>query len=191
MKDQNTTAEELEQKDEQEAEAQEKSIQDDEVVKKLAAEIKRLQEENAVHLDNLIREKAEIENLRKRHMRELEDTAKYTIGEFSKEMVEVMESLYKAMEYKKEFDTTDSKIAGMFEGIDMTLKLLEKIFTKHGIQRVYPVDADFDHRLHQAISKLSVQDKKNNQIIDVIQAGYTIQDRLLKPALVVVNVIEE
>lgn len=191
MTDKNTTSEELDQQDDQEVESEENSMQQDEIVKKLATEIKRLQEENSTNLENLMREKAEIENLRKRHIRELDDTAKYTIGEFAKEMVEVMESLYKAMEYKKEFDTTDSKITGMFEGIDMTLKLLEKIFTKNGIARVYPIDEEFDHRLHQAISKLSVQDKTNNQIIDVIQAGYTIQDRLLKPALVIVNVAEE
>ncbi len=189
MTDHNKTSEELQ--DDQEIQSEEDSMQQDEIVKKLATEIKRLQEENTTNLENLMREKAEIENLRKRYIRELDDTAKYTIGEFAKEMVEVMESLYKAMEYKKEFDTTDSKIVGMFEGIDMTLKLLEKIFTKNGIARVYPIDAEFDHRLHQAISKLSVQDKKNNQIIDVIQAGYTIQDRLLKPALVIVNMTEE
>jgi molecular chaperone GrpE len=191
MTDQNKTSEELDQQEDQETQSDPTTMQQDEIVKKLAAEIKRLQEENATNLENLMREKAEIENLRKRHMRELDDAAKYTIGEFAKEMVEVMESLYKAMEYKKEFDTTDQKIVGMFEGIDMTLKLLEKIFTKNGITRVYPIDGEFDHRLHQAISKLSVQDKNNNQIIDVIQAGYTIQDRLLKPALVVVNVTEE
>ena len=191
MTDQNKTSEELHQADDQETQSEENTIQQDEIVKKLATEIKRLQEENATNLENLMREKAEIENLRKRHIRELDDAAKYTIGEFAKEMVEVMESLYKAMEYKQEFDTTDSKIDGMFEGIDMTLKLLEKIFTKNGITRIHPIDGEFDHRLHQAISKLSVQDKKNNQIIDVIQAGYTIQDRLLKPALVIVNVTEE
>ncbi len=154
-------------------------------------EIKRLQEESTVHIENIMREKAENDNLRKRYTRELEDTAKYTVGEFAKDLVEVMESLYKAIEYKKEFDTTDSKIIGMFDGIDMTLKLLEKTFTKNGIQRVYPVDEEFDHRFHQAISRQSVKDKQNNQILDVIQAGYTIQDRLLKPALVVVNVTEE
>jgi molecular chaperone GrpE len=138
-----------------------------------------------------MREKAENENLRKRHLRELEDTAKYSVGEFSKDLVEVMESLYKAMEYKNEFDASDSKIVGMFDGIDMTLKLLEKSFAKYGVKRIYPVDEEFDHRFHQAISKLSVPEKKNNQVIDVIQAGYTIHDRLLKPALVVVNVSEE
>jgi molecular chaperone GrpE len=163
----------------------------DEIIQKLALEIKRLQEELANNLDGVMREKAENENLRKRHLRELEDTAKYSVGEFSKDLVEVMESLYKAMEYKNEFDASDSKIVGMFDGIDMTLKLLEKSFAKYGVKRIYPVDEEFDHRFHQAISKLSVPEKKNNHVIDVIQAGYTIHDRLLKPALVVVNVSEE
>lgn len=172
-------------------ETQQETENKDEIIQKLALEIKRLQEEVSNNLDGMMREKAENENLRKRHLRELEDSAKYTVGEFSKDLVEVMESLYKAMEFKKEFDTDDSKIVGMFEGIDMTLKLLEKSFTKYGVKRIYPVDEDFDHRFHQAISKLSVPEKKNNQVVDVIQAGYTIHDRLLKPALVVVNVNEE
>ena len=163
----------------------------DEIVHKLATEIKRLQEESANHIESIMREKAENDNLRKRYTRELEDTAKYVISEFAKDLIEVLESLYKAVEYKKEFDMNDSKVNGMFDGMNMTLKLLEKAFTKNGIQRVYPAQEEFDHRFHQAISKLSVQDKKHNQIIDVIQAGYTIQDRLLKPALVVVNVAEE
>jgi molecular chaperone GrpE len=175
----------------EEIEVQQEIENKDEIVQKLAGEIKRLKEEAANNLDVVIREKAENENLRKRHLRELEDTAKYTVGEFSKDLVEVMESLYKAMEYKKDFDTNDSKIVGMFDGIDMTLKLLEKSFIKYGVKRIYPVDEEFDHRFHQAISKLSVPNKKNNQVVDVIQAGYTIHDRLLKPALVVVNVSEE
>jgi molecular chaperone GrpE len=85
----------------------------------------------------------------------------------------------------------DAKIAGMFDGIDMTLKLLGKSFNKYEVKRIFPVDEEFDHRYHQAISKISISEKGHNQIVDVIQAGYTIHDRLLKPALVVVNVNEE
>ena len=191
MKDNKTATEELENNVKEDQEDETKFSDKDEIIQKLAMEIKRLQEEGAAHLDSLMREKAENENLRKRHLRELEDTAKYTVGEFSKDLVEVMESLFKAMEYKKEFDTNDSKIVGMFEGIDMTLKLLEKSFAKYGVKRIYPMGEEFDHRFHQAISKLSVPAKKNNQVVDVIQAGYTIHDRLLKPALVVVNMSDE
>lgn len=159
-------------------------------LQKLGAEILRLREELAAKDDSIMREKAENQNLRSRHARELDDKGKFAIGEFSKDLVEVMESLYRALQFKEEFDISDSKIAGMFDGIDMTLKLLEKSFTKYGVKRVYPLNEQFDHRYHQAISKITVADKGNNEIVDVIQAGYIIHDRLLKPALVIVNVDE-
>lgn len=160
-------------------------------IQKLAGEILRLRDELAMKDDAIMRERAENQNLRNRHARELDDKGKYAIGEFSKDLVEVMESLYRALEFKKDFDMSDPKIAGMFDGIDMTLKLLDKSFNKYEVKRIFPVDEEFDHRYHQAISKISIPEKGHNQIVDVIQAGYTIHDRLLKPALVVVNVNEE
>jgi molecular chaperone GrpE len=162
----------------------------EENLQKLGAEILRLREELTAKDDLIMREKAENQNLRSRHARELDDKGKFAIGEFSKDLVEVMESLYRALQFKEEFDISDSKIAGMFDGIDMTLKLLEKSFTKYGVKRVYPLNEQFDHKYHQAISKVTVVDKGNNEIVDVIQAGYVIHDRLLKPALVIVNVEE-
>ena len=160
-------------------------------LQKLAGEVLRLRDELSVKDDVIMRERAENQNLRNRHARELDDKGKYAIGEFSKDLVEVMESLYRAIEFKKDFDMTDPKIVGMFDGIDMTLKLLDKSFSKYEVKRIFPVDEEFDHRYHQAISKVSISEKSNNQIIDVIQAGYTIHDRILKPALVIVNVNEE
>lgn len=159
-------------------------------LQKLGAEVLRLREELAGKDELIMRERAENQNLRSRHARELDDKGKFAIGEFSKDLVEVMESLYRALQFKEEFDISDSKIAGMFDGIDMTLKLLEKSFTKYGVKRVFPLNEVFDHRYHQAISKVSVPDKGNNEIVDVIQAGYIIHDRILKPALVIVNVQE-
>jgi molecular chaperone GrpE len=167
-----------------------KNPQDDtqENLQKLAGEVLRLRDELNVKDDMIMREKAENQNLRSRHTRELDDKGKYAIGEFSKDLVEVMESLYRALEFKKDFDMNDNKIAGMFDGIDMTLKLLDKTFTKYEIKRIFPINEEFDHRYHQAISKIALAENSDNQIVDVIQAGYTIHDRLLKPALVIVNV---
>lgn len=159
-------------------------------LQKLAGEILRLREEIASKDDVILRERAENQNLRNRHLRELEDKEKYAISSFSKDMVEVMESLYRALELRKDFDAEDPKVEAMFDGINMTIKLLEKSFSKYRIHRVFPLGESFDHRYHEAISKVSIAEKNNNQIIDVIQAGYIINDRLLKPALVVVNVNE-
>jgi len=181
----------LEEKQEkvQEEVTQENQVQEN--LQKLAGELLRLKDELAAKDDVIIRERAENQNLRNRYTRELDDKGKYVISEFSKDLVEVMESLYRALEFKKDFDLSDNKITGMFDGIDMTLKLLEKTFIKYEIKRIFPINEEFDHRYHQAISKVSIYEKKDNQIVDVIQAGYTIHDRLLKPALVIVNVNEE
>lgn len=179
------TAQELQ---EETVEDTENNIKDD--LQKLANEILRLREELSGKAEALLREKAEIDNLRKRHTKELEDTSKYAVGEFAKDLVEVMESLHRALEFEKEFDGTDSRIAGMFEGMNMTLKVLEKTFIKYGITRHFPIHEEFDHRLHQAISRASDSNHENNKIVNVIQAGYTIHDRLLKPALVIVNMKE-
>ena len=167
-----------------------KENQAQENLQKLAGELLRLKDELTSKDDLIMRERAENQNLRNRYTRELDEKGKYAISEFSKDLVEVMESLYRALEFKKDFDLNDNKIAGMFDGIDMTLKLLEKTFTKYEIKRIFPIDEEFDHRYHQAISKISISGKEDKKIVDVIQAGYIIHDRLLKPALVIVNVNE-
>jgi molecular chaperone GrpE len=169
----------------------------------LAFEIKKLREENSALQENIIREKAENDNLRKRHIRELDDTSKYIVGEFAKDLTEVMESLHRAQSFKSDFDGLTNadyskitaekieqyatKVIAMFEGIDMTLKLLEKAFSGHGVNRLHPEGEEFDHRFHQAISQVAVDNKPHNSVVQVIQAGYSIKDRLLKPALVMVN----
>ncbi len=174
-----------------------------EQVQALALEIKRLREENALLKDSIMREKADNDNLRKRHTRELDDMSKYIIAEFARGLTDVMESLHRAQSHKSDFDglididcskiTPDeiknyaNKVAAMFEGIDMTLKLLEKAFSSHGVSRLHPEGEDFDHRFHQAISQVAADDKPHNTIAQVVQAGYVIKDRLLKPALVIVH----
>lgn len=172
-------------------ESAETEVELTETVQKLATEILRLREESEKNLNDFKRELAENDNLRKRHHRELDEAIKFTISGFAKDLIEVMESFHKAVSFKDDFDTNDPKIISMFDGMDMTLKLLEKAFKKHELIRIYPLGDAFDHSVHQSISTVSDPNVNNNQIIDVIQAGYVIHGRLLKPALVVVNMIKK
>ncbi|CAL7962925.1 Protein GrpE [Alphaproteobacteria bacterium] len=152
----------------------------------LIAKLKNLEEENAVFRDRLLREKAENENLRKRYERELSDVNKYAISEFAKDLIDIVENLYRAKSHISIDENTDVKTKNLLEGIEMTIKLFDNTLCKYSIKRIYPEKEQFDHRYHQAISHLATNSMAENEITEVIQAGYMIADRLLRPALVVV-----
>lgn len=136
--------------------------------------------------DTILRQHADNENLRKRYQRELEDMSKYAVTEFARDLIEIFENIYRAKSHIDLSTEQDNRVKNMFEGLEMTTKLLENIWQKHGMARLYPKDEEFNHDLHQAISHITSPDRQNNMIVDVIQSGYTLKDRLLRPALVVI-----
>jgi molecular chaperone GrpE len=154
----------------------------------LQAEIDRLKDENAKLRDQWVRAVAETENVRKRSQREQEETARYATSGFAHDMVSVLENLKRASE-SIPAGARDShellKIVG--EGVDLTLQELLNIFEKYGIRRIDPINQKFDHNLHQAVAQLERDDVPSGTVIHVVQAGYTIHDRLLKPAMVAVS----
>jgi molecular chaperone GrpE len=178
-------------KNNQEQEAQEKLEEKDLVSKdnlvKLAEEIKRLQEDLEKHKDLYLRTAAEQKNQTMRYSREIEEANKYAISSFAKELIEVMESLQQALSHRDKNESIEEVTQAMFEGIEMTLKLLTKSFEKFGITRILPMNETFNPAFHQALSMVTLPDTEDNQVIEVIQAGYLIHDRVLKPALVIVN----
>lgn len=150
-----------------------------------AESIKKLEEQVNALKDQLLREKAENENTRKRFIKELEETNKYAISNFAYDLIEVLENIYRAMENlpQDEIDK-NSSLKIYFEGVEMTQKLLLSSFEKYGITRILPINETFDHNYHQAISQIVANDKAPNTIVHVIKAGYLIKGRLLSPALV-------
>lgn len=163
---------------------------------KLVVEEKENEQKNQVaELQNLVKELnnkllleiAENDNLRKRFARELDDTKKYAIANFAKELVEVLENLYRVTENISDNAEITPEMQSMSDGVLMTQKILLSAFEKHAIQRIYPeIESEFDHRYHQALSKQEDATKKKNTIAQVVQAGYIIDSRLLRPALVIV-----
>jgi molecular chaperone GrpE len=150
-------------------------------IEELHKEIENLKEQ-------VIREKAENENIRKRFRKELEDAHKFAISNFVKNLTEQVENLFRASENIDMKACEDNKeLKTLFEGVEITKKNLLKVFQDFEIQRIYPLNQSFDHTFHEAISQVVDNEKEPNTIINVIQAGYAIRDRLLKPAVVIVT----
>ena len=150
-----------------------------------AEEITKLNAEIASLKDQLLRSLAETENVRRRLQRELEDTSKYAITGFARELIDVLENLYRTKENISEDSiNTNEQIKNISEGIKLTQAELLKSFEKNGIKRIYPIGENFNHNYHQAIVQIESHTAKPGEIVQVIQAGYIIHDRLLRPAMV-------
>ena len=150
--------------------------------------IEEIKSELAQAQDALLRSHAENDNLRRRSAKELEEAQKFSITRFARDLLEVLENLHRAIgNMPSDLEPYDDHIKNFFQGIHMTLSLLESTFEKNGIVRIYPLDQKFDHNYHQAIGHLEDQTKEPNTIVQVVRSGYIIKDRLLQPALVMLS----
>ncbi len=131
--------------------------------------------------DLALRTKAEMENLRKRTERELENAHKYALEKFAGELLAVRDSLEMGVQA-----AGDAEAAQLKEGSELTLKMLTQVMEKFGIQAVDPAGEKFDPELHQAMSMQETADVAPNTVVAVMQKGYTLNDRLLRPAMVMV-----
>jgi molecular chaperone GrpE len=149
--------------------------------------LENLQAEVAKLRDQWVRAVAETENVRKRGERDREETSKYAITAFAREMVSVLENLKRASEHIPEEVRSDALLGKFAEGIDLTLKELLAIFERHHIRRIDPMGEKFDHNYHQAVVQVERPDLPSGTVVQVVQAGYVIHDRLLRPAMVAVS----
>lgn len=155
--------------------------------KKLKAKIEELEEENKKTKETLMRTLAELDNTRKRAIEENEKTAKYAISRFAEDLIPVMEDFYLAFDNVKKDDLCDDKIAkNFFDGIVLTQNELKKVFERNGLLRIFPLNENFNPDLHNAIMQVEY-DGDEGKVVQVMQAGYTIKNRLLRPALVGVS----
>ena len=138
--------------------------------------------------DKLLRSLADLDNTRRRSKEDLEKAGKYAISNFANELVLVVENFYLATDNMPiEEIEKSSAIKNFADAVIMTKKELTKVFEKNGIKRIYPLGEKFDHNFHEAIARVESEDDEE-VIKQVIQAGYTIGDRLIRPALVGVSV---
>ena len=139
--------------------------------------------------DRWMRSLAEMENLRRRTEREVADARTYGIAGFARDMVAVADNVRRGLDAvpAELRDGGDSAIKALLEGIELTERELLKGFDKHNIKKIEPLGVKFDPNLHQAMYEVPDSSVPAGQVVQVVQAGYTIGDRILRPALVGVS----
>ena len=154
-------------------------------LQQLQAELEKVRAESAENLDRFLRAKAETENVRKRGELDVSTARKYAIERFAGEIVAVRDSLELARMVELPQDSNPA-VHKMHEGLDLTLKLMDSIFQKFGLTVVDPQGQKFDPERHQAISMVDSVEVPPNHVVNVVQKGFLLNDRLLRPAMVVV-----
>ena len=144
--------------------------------------IERLQAELAEAKDKALRAVAEVENYRRRAEKEREDTAKYAITGFARDMLSVADNLRRALDSQPA--ELPESLKAFVSGVELTERELAAIFERAGIVKVFPEGQPFNHDLHQAMFEVEDPSKPAGTVVQVLQAGYTLKDRLLRPALV-------
>lgn len=148
-------------------------------------EVEQLTREVAALKDQLLRAAAEVDNTRKRAQRDVEDAGKYAVTSFARDLINVLENLHRAEDsIPKDQIETNPLMKNIFLGVEMTRRELLGIFERHGIKRIDPKGEVFDHNLHQAMLHVADDSCPPGTVVQVLQAGYVIKDRLLRPALV-------
>ena len=143
-----------------------------------------LEAELAEHKDRLLRALADTENVRRRAQREREDASKYAVAGFAKDLLSVADNLRRALDSLPEAEAKDDRTRSLLAGVAATERELLSIFERYGIKRIDPRGEHFDHNLHQAIFEAERSDQPSGTIVEVLQPGYVLHDRLLRPAMV-------
>ena len=168
------------------------SLSDEEIIESLGASesdvdlgqmVSELQGEIAQMHDELLRSRAEMENIRRRSQEEVSKARKFALESFAESLIPVRDSLEAALSHEQQSAETYK------EGVDTTLRQLTQAFERNSLKEIAPALGDaFDPNHHQAISSISDPNHAANTIVQLLQKGYTLSERVVRPALVVVAV---
>jgi molecular chaperone GrpE len=155
----------------------------DSFIEELKAELVVAQQKAQDNWDRALRVQAEMENLKKRTQKDLEDTHKFALTGFAKDLLPVLDSL----ELGLQAATGESEEVKKFrEGSELTIKQFEAVFAKYNVGTINPVGEAFNAEQHQAVVMQEVENAAPNTVVSVFQKGYAMNGRLLRPAMVVV-----
>jgi len=142
--------------------------------------------------DRLLRMAAEMENLRKRSLKEREDAIKYSTTKFARDIITVADDLERAIESVKgiDFEKNDATKT-LYDGVELTLRSLTQIFSRNGIERFDPSGEKFDPTMHEAMFEVPDPENESGIIVHLVEPGYRINDRILRPARVGVSKSEK
>jgi molecular chaperone GrpE len=148
------------------------------------ARLAAVEAELAETKDRLLRALAETENVRRRLQRERDDAQKYAVGGFAKDLLSVVDNLQRALDAMPEAEIPDQRTRSLRDGVAATEREFLAALERNGLKRIDPVGERFDHNLHQAIFEAERPDVPAGTVIEVLQPGYVLHDRLLRPAMV-------
>jgi len=154
--------------------------------------VKHLQEEVAHWKDLALRNAAEVENIRKRCALDMQNTARYANKDFAKDMLATMDNLENAIKHAKvEMGKSDKPcepfFIGLLQGVELTHKQLEESLGKHAVHKMQDMNTVFNPDKHQVIQQVEDPSKPVGTIVEELQTGYTIGDRVLREAMVIVS----
>jgi molecular chaperone GrpE len=136
------------------------------------------------HYEQLVRSHAELDNLKKRHARDLENAHKFALDKFVADLLGVWDSLELGRNAALDEAANVDKLR---EGTELTLKMLGDVMAKFGVEQIDPIDQPFNPEFHQAMSMQPRADVAPNTVVAVVQKGYTLNGRLVRPAMVMVS----
>ena len=153
-----------------------------------AAELRiaELEKDHSEMKDQLLRTVAEMENLRRRTEKEVRDAKQFSVTSFARDMLSVADNLRRGQEAISEEDrvSADGALKALLDGTAMTEREMLKTLEKHGVKKLNPEGEKFDPNYHQAMFEVPNPDVPNNSVVQVVQAGYVIGTRVLRPAMV-------
>jgi molecular chaperone GrpE len=147
-------------------------------------QVEELQQKLTTLGEQLLREQAEMQNVRRRAQRDVESAHKYALEKFASELLSVVDNLERAIDA---IDADDESQKAVAEGLELTLKTFIDVLAKYNVEPVEPEGQPFDADLHQAVSTVPNNEVEPNTVINVFQKGYTLNGRLIRPAMVVVS----
>lgn len=148
-----------------------------------------LKAENADLRDRYLRLAAEMDNLRRRTERDVKDAKSYAIAGFARDMLGVSDNLRRALDAipAEAREAAEAGLMALIEGVEMTERSMLSAMERHGVKKLEPEGQKFDPNFHQAMFEIPNTDVPNNTVLQVVQAGYVIGERMLRPAMVGVS----
>jgi molecular chaperone GrpE len=176
----NPTSEKEEQVSEEPKDQEEAETSPEDLIEKLNEEIMSLK-------DQRLRAIAELENFRKRAEKDQSDALKYGISNFAKEIINIRDNIERAQSSISDEAKNNEAIKSVIEGIDLIAQSVVSTFEKIGIKKIESLNEKFDHNLHQAMMEIENEELEPGTIVQELIPGYTLHDRLLRPAMVGVS----
>jgi len=149
----------------------------------LATQLETAQQSAKDNWDKVLRAQAEMENLKRRNAKDLENAHKFALDGFVKALLEVKDSLTMGLKTAKD---DNASVDSITEGLEMTDKVFLSTMEKFGVELLDPTGEAFNPEFHEAVTMIPMPDKESNSVLEVVQHGFTLNGRLVRPAMVVV-----